>query len=96
MMWEFGLMFWLVPLLLFLLVRRSWCWAPAAGYREGRGESRSRKRHQGLEARHAPAVDDELEQQRGYIEQLERQVADLEERLDFTERLLAGRAQAAQ
>ena len=39
--------------------------------------------------------DRELDDQRDYVDSLERRVADLEERLDFTERLLARRNQAA-
>jgi hypothetical protein len=35
----------------------------------------------------------ELDEQRDYVDSLERRVADLEERLDFTERLLAQRNQ---
>ena len=35
----------------------------------------------------------ELDEQRDYVDSLERRVADLEERLDFTERLLARRNQ---
>lgn len=41
---------------------------------------------------HAASGDaDELDRQRSYVEDLERRVVELEERLDFTERLLAGR-----
>lgn len=36
-----------------------------------------------------------LEEQRDYLESLERRVAELEERLDFTERLLAERNRTA-
>jgi hypothetical protein len=43
-----------------------------------------------------PARDQrELDDQRGYIESLESRVTQLEERLDFTERLLATRSEAA-
>jgi hypothetical protein len=38
-----------------------------------------------------PPRDPELEEQRSYIESLESRVLQLEERLDFTERLLASR-----
>ena len=37
----------------------------------------------------------EIESQRGTIERLENTVSQLEERLDFTERLLAGRHEAS-
>jgi hypothetical protein len=30
-MWGFGMMFWLVPLLVFALLSRRGCWAPAGG-----------------------------------------------------------------
>jgi hypothetical protein len=39
--------------------------------------------------------DGELEAQRSTVDALETRVAQLEERLDFTERLLAGRAETA-
>jgi hypothetical protein len=42
-----------------------------------------------------PRRDRELDEQREYVDSLERRVAELEERLDFTERLLAQRNQAA-
>jgi hypothetical protein len=42
-----------------------------------------------------PARDGELEAQRSTIDALETRVAQLEERLDFTERLLAGRSETA-
>ena len=37
----------------------------------------------------------EIDEQREYVDSLERRVAELEERLDFTERLLAQRNQGA-
>ena len=43
----------------------------------------------------SPRVERELDEQREYVDSLERRVAELEERLDFTERLLAQRNQAA-
>ncbi|HYC32842.1 MAG TPA: hypothetical protein VEB59_11185 [Gemmatimonadales bacterium] len=49
------------------------------------------------EGRHyAPRRDRELEDQRATVDALETRVMQLEERLDFTERLLAGRAEAGQ
>jgi len=42
-----------------------------------------------------PGRDAELEAQRSTIDALETRVVQLEDRLDFTERLLAGRGQAA-
>jgi hypothetical protein len=72
-------MFWLVPLLLFSFAFRRRRWHGRYG---------------------PPAWPDagdlrrEVEAQRGTIERLETTVSQLEERLDFTERLLAGRHQA--
>ena len=42
-----------------------------------------------------PRAERELDEQREYVDSLERRVAELEERLDFTERLLAQRNQGA-
>lgn len=66
-----GMIFWLLPLFIALMIlrRRRWeRWSPA------------------------PPRDRELEEQRAYLESLESRVLQLEERLDFTERLLATRA----
>jgi hypothetical protein len=71
-------MFWLVPLLLFLMVSRHWRrdrWAMADGGR-------------------SPRLERELDEQRLYVDGLERRVAELEEQLDFTERLLARRSES--
>ena len=43
----------------------------------------------------SPKFERELDEQRTYVDSLERRVADLEERLDFTERLLAERSSVA-
>jgi hypothetical protein len=78
-MWGFAWLFWLMPLLLFLMMtrhRRRERWA-VAGY--------------GM----TPRLERELDEQRSYVETLERRVAELEERLDFTERLLQGRSEGA-
>jgi hypothetical protein len=73
----FPWMFWLVPILFFVVLKRHrwdrWSEAPT-----GR----------------APRLQDELEAERSYVDGLERRVAELEERLDFTERLLATRQDA--
>lgn len=42
-----------------------------------------------------PAPDRDLQEQRSYIEALGSRVGQLEERLDFTERLLAGRGEGS-
>ena len=44
--------------------------------------------------RESPRLERELDEHRVYVDGLERRVAELEERLDFTERLLAGRQQS--
>ena len=78
-MWRFAFMFWVVPLLLisFVFRRRRWY---------GRyGRSGQPAWADGADLRR------EIETQRGTIERLETTVSQLEERLDFTERLLAGR-----
>jgi hypothetical protein len=76
-MWGFAWMFWLVPFLLFLTVTRHW-----------------RRRQWAMAGRGwTPRTERELDEQRSYVETLERRVNDLEERLDFTERLLAGRSE---
>jgi hypothetical protein len=42
----------------------------------------------------SPRLERELDEQRVYVDGLERRVAELEERLDFTERLLAQRSES--
>ena len=74
-MWGFPWMFWLVPFLLFLMMTRH----------------RRRERWALAEYGRPPRLERELDEQRSYVETLERRVAELEERLDFTERLLQGR-----
>jgi hypothetical protein len=69
-------MFCLVPLFFFMMMTR-YC-------RRERWETGATRGPFGLER--------ELDEQRNYSDALERRVADLEERLDFTERLLARRA----
>jgi hypothetical protein len=78
-MWGFAWMFWLVPLLLFCMVARRRRWEYWAS----------------TVPVSWPGLTRELEEQREYVDSLERRVAELEERLDFTERLLAGRNQGA-
>lgn len=80
--------FWIWPLVVFWFFgfRRNW----------GRSE-RSRERYQRnlpMETRD-PEMVNELEAQRGTIAVMEERIAELENRLDFTERLLAGRREPA-
>jgi hypothetical protein len=79
--------FWLIPLVIFWSIgfRRRWRHLP-----------RSRKfRHRAEEvADRDPEMMSELESQRNYIGELESRVAELENRLDFTERMLSSRHQS--
>jgi len=79
-MWGFAFMFWLVPLLLFSFAFRRRRWYGRYGSPPGPDAVNLRR---------------EIESQRGTIERLEDTVSQLEERLDFTERLLAGRHEAS-
>jgi hypothetical protein len=75
----FGLLFWIGLIWLVLKVWRSYAGC-AGGFR-----------HPGRDLRSAETAD----QQSYIIDALESRVAELEERLDFTERLVAGRREAA-
>ena len=79
-MWRYPWMFWLVPLLFFYFASRRHRWSRWAG--PGR-------RDYPLE------VGKRIEDQATTVDALESRVAQLEERLDFTERLLAGRSTTA-
>ena len=81
-MWGFAFMFWLMPLLLISLAFRRRRWY---GRYDRYGPP---PRADGADLRR------EIETQRSTIERLEDTVSQLEERLDFTERLLAGRHEA--
>ena len=76
--------FWLIPVVIFWSFgfRRRWDHHPRRGKRKRRD----------LEAAAAtPGLAAEMEAQRTYIGDLEARVAELENRLDFTERLLSTR-----
>jgi hypothetical protein len=75
-MWGFAWMFWIVPLLLFMMIMRQRRWERWAMVR---GSARPW---------HGPDLD---ENDRAHIEALETRISQLEERLDFTERLVSGR-----
>jgi len=77
-MWGFPWMFWLVPVLLFVMMTRHW----------------RRERWAVAERGGALRLERELDEQRVYVDGLERRIAELEERLDFTERLLARRSES--
>ena len=73
----YGWMFWLLPLVFFMMFMRRRRWERWHARRPGDGRAER-----------------DAEQQRAYIDALETRVSQLEERLDFTERLLAGRSEA--
>ena len=79
-MWGFAFMFWLVPLMLISFAFRRRRWHGRYGPPPWADGADLRR---------------EIEAQRGTIERLESTVSQLEERLDFTERLLAGRHEAS-
>jgi hypothetical protein len=78
-MFRFAWMFWLIPFLFFCAVARHW----------------RRERWAHTFPGPSTRTERELDEHREYVDSLERRVADLEERLDFTERLLAQRNQGA-
>lgn len=77
-MWGFAWMFWLMPFLLFVMLTRHW----------------RRDRWAAVGRAGSPRLERELDEHRVYVDGLERRVAELEERLDFTERLLAKRSES--
>lgn len=81
-MWGFAWMFWMVPLFFCFAMMRRWRWERWAMAQAGYG-SRAAGRGSRLER--------EVENQKTYIEELESRIAQLEEKLEFTERLVAGR-----
>lgn len=105
-MWAPHWLFWMVPVLFFALLnrRRRWerwaerraAFAPddpygideaRAGIQEGMGRGRGAVRGSGGRI----ALQGELETQRELVDTLEKRIALLEERLDFTEQLLEQR-----
>ena len=98
-MWGFFWLFWMVALLFFALGmrrrRRRWAMIGPGGFGPcGAGLLRGRDEWAGSRsAGDAPALR-EVEDQRAYVDALETRIAQLEERLDFTERLLSGRRDA--
>jgi hypothetical protein len=80
MMWYF----WLIPVVVFWSFGFRRRWEPHR--RPGR-----KKRRESEELAAPPELAAEVEAQRSYIGDLEARVAELENRLDFTERLLSSR-----
>ncbi len=79
-MWGFAWMFWMVPLFFFMMFMRRRRWDRWSMRQGGYGPSPE-----------GSGMQRELEGHRSYIDALETRVAQLEERLDFTERLVSGR-----
>ncbi|HET7458544.1 MAG TPA: hypothetical protein VFJ74_12915 [Gemmatimonadaceae bacterium] len=98
--------FWIVALVFWsTTVRRRWAWrrwemmGPPMWYRgrwaayDGAWHRAPRgARHAATPARREPMTEDEA----SHVEALETRIAELEQRLDFTERLLAGRSEKEQ
>lgn len=90
-----GWVLWILfPFLFFMFLRRSRSWAHTGNMHR----KMKRKLQKGIRSGVAQEnveldrkQDEELDEHRQYIDDLERRVAELENRLDFTERLLAGR-----
>jgi hypothetical protein len=94
----FGMIFWLAIIwIAFRAFRRRERWAMMGprGYGRYGGWYDSSEFYapgrRGIE----PKSREQLQDQQKYIDSLETRVSELEERLDFTERLVAGRGQAA-
>lgn len=90
--------FWVVvPFLFFMFVRRSRYWGhPESGHRRMKRSLQKKVRAgAGLETGELDhRQDEELVEHRHYIDELEKRVAELENRLDFTERLLTERRES--
>jgi hypothetical protein len=95
----FGLVFWLaVAWLVFRACRRRGYWSAVGprGYGRFSGWYDSSEFYAPRNPGIARERQQKSENQQGYIDALETRVTELEERLDFTERLLASRRETAQ
>ena len=96
-MWSFAWAFWLMVFVVFVVSRRRrhwrrWAAMGPAGYAPYRcGSGRGGVDAEWVPRASAPQARRELEDQQASVDALETRIAQLEERLDFTERLLAGR-----
>lgn len=91
----FGLVFWLVVAwLVFRAVRRCGYYALPRGYGRPSGWYDSGEFYAPKPPRAAPRRRDPSPEQQDYIDALETRVSELENRLDFTERLLAERKES--
>jgi hypothetical protein len=92
----FGFVFWMVVLCLAFRAlgrwqRRRWMMAEPRGYSRPSGWYDSSEFYAARNPGIAPKRREKTEGQQEYIDALESRVSELEERLDFTERLLATR-----
>ena len=100
-MWFFGLMFWCAVFMLFAMSarRRRWHrWAamgPPDYYYPMKGWYPRGWYRPPLESAPPAGYQRQRDDQQAYIETLETRISQLEERLDFTERLLEGRQKEA-
>jgi len=85
MIWGFAWLFWLVPLFFFFALMRGARWALGYGGCGGWLGDRNTM-HRGRRNRQSFQ-----DSQDSYVEELERRISDLEEKLEFTERLVSGR-----
>ena len=100
-MWGFFWLFWMVALLYFALGRRRRRWrrwammGPGGFGPDGACWVRGRGDWAGsLSSGDGPEFRRGVDEQQAYVDSLESRIAQLEERLDFTERLLSGRRDA--
>ena len=93
-----GWMWILIPFFFFVMFRRrSWMgWDHRGNKRRFQRSMDTMRDHVETTSAGSSRLSEELEDHRRYVDQLENRVAELENRLDFTERLLAGRQEVNQ
>jgi hypothetical protein len=87
-------MFWLMPLFFFAMVMRRRCGATMGPGSNPMHGGWPHERYGPPPDAGEPVASADLEQQQSYIDGLESRVSELEERLDFTERMLVKRNDA--